>query len=178
MLLNSKMVRNGEDSLEKKTDIRTIGDVITKKPVPQDGHYFYVLQMPACGQKRIKLGKTANIYARFAYYQAHFHGSQVELLFLRKFPRQKVDRYEDGGLMLYGLFEKKVKEALRDLNKTKNKNGEGKITEWFDSSVKDKLQNQFKDFVNNKFEKLPIEKTQKKELTRERKVVEKYKPTP
>ena len=36
-------------------------------------------------------------------------------------------------------LKKKVKEALRNLNKHKNKNGEGKITEWFDSLVKGKL---------------------------------------
>lgn len=172
------MVKNGTDSLKDKKNIKTIQDVITKEPVPKDGHYFYIIQMPQCGQSRIKLGKTANIYARFAYYQAHFKGSNVQLLFLRKFPQQKVARYETSGLMLYGLFEKKAKQALRNLNKEKNKNGEGKITEWFDASVKEKLKNAFTDFVENKFENLKIEETVRKELTRERKQVEPYKPTP
>ena len=163
---------------DSNTKIENIDDIIEKKPVPKDGHYFYIIQMPTCGQNRIKLGKTANIYARFAYYQAHFHGSKVKLLFLRKFPRQKIDRFESGGLMLYGLFEKRAKEALRNLNKQKNKNGEGKITEWFDASVLEKLKKTFKDFVENQFEKLKIEKTEIRELTRERKRVDVYKPTP
>lgn len=173
------MPPKGQDMItQSQAKIENIDDVIEKKAVPKDGHYFYIIQMPSCGQKRIKLGKTANIYARFAYYQAHFHGSKVKVLFLRKFPRQKIDRWEDSGLMLYSLFEKKAKEALRNLNKQKNKNGEGKITEWFDASVAEKLKKTFKDFVENQFEKLKVEKTEIRELTRERKQVEVYKPTP
>ena len=47
------MVNNGQDALEQKRQIKSIKDIIEKRPVPQDGHYFYVLQMPECGQKRI-----------------------------------------------------------------------------------------------------------------------------
>ena len=54
-----------------------------------------------------------------------FMVAKVELLFLSRFPGQKADRFEDGGLMLYGLSEEKVKEALINLNKQKK--GEGKI---------------------------------------------------
>jgi len=30
-----------------------------------DRHYFYIIQFPACSSSRVKLGITANIYARF-----------------------------------------------------------------------------------------------------------------
>ena len=34
-------------------------------------HFFYILRMPLCGDSRIKIGKTANIYNRFRAYQSH-----------------------------------------------------------------------------------------------------------
>ena len=66
-------------------------EIIKDRPpqIPQDGHYFYVIQIPDCGQNRIKLGETANIYLRFAYYQAHLHGSKSRIAILVKIPRTK-----------------------------------------------------------------------------------------
>ena len=118
--------------------------------------------MPECGSYRIKLGKTANIYNRFKNYQSHFHKTTLPILKLRKFKRQPTTRFGEGGMMLYAFFEQEAKYALRDLNPVKISNGQGVLTEWFDSHKKSQLENIFDEFVEKKFSRTDVEKTKKK----------------
>jgi hypothetical protein len=136
-----------------------------KKGMKDDGHYFYIIQMPLCGNdnNRIKLGKTANIYNRFKNYQSHFDDKTLSILHLRKFNRQPTTRYGEGGMMLYAFFEQEAKYALRDLNPVKISNGQGVLTEWFDADKKSELIKMFKEFVDNKFSRTDVEKTKKRE---------------
>ena len=141
---------------------RTIKNLIDdKRGINDRRHYFYMIKMPDCGSYRIKLGKSSNIYARFKYYQEHFYGSQVQIKRLRVFPNTDVDRYGDNAMKLYSLFEKEAQHALRNFNKVKNMNGDGKLTEWFDSDVEGKLLKGFDKFVEE-FQKMKFDKTNKK----------------
>lgn len=155
------VLSTGEDVTGTYTNIKSLID--DKKGSKDKGHYFYIIQMPECGDSRIKLGKTANIYARFKYYQEHFHGTNVPILRLRKFNRQKKERFGDNAMLLYEVFESEAKYALRELNPQKTKGGLGILTEWFESDKKSKLERLFDDFVNNKFSRTDIEKTKKRE---------------
>ena len=84
-------------------------------------HYFYIIQMPECGSHRIKIGKSSNIYARFKYYQEHFHGDDVLIKDLRWFPNTEA-RFDSGksqAMKLYALYEREAGYWLRDFNKIK-----------------------------------------------------------
>ena len=90
-------------------------------------HYFYILQMPDCGANRIKIGKSSNIYARFKYYQEHFHGDTVNIKDLRWFPNTEA-RFDSGksqAMKLYALYEREAGYWLREFNKEKTKTGLG-----------------------------------------------------
>ncbi len=51
-------LNTGEQIFQYSTLESVIED---KKGKKDNGHYFYIIQMPECGSFRIKLGKTANI---------------------------------------------------------------------------------------------------------------------
>ncbi len=144
----------------------TLESVIEDKKGKKDnGHYFYIIQMPLCGNNnnRIKLGKTANIYNRFKNYQSHFDKITIPIIHLCKFNHQLTTRFTEGGMMLYDFFEQEAKYALRDLNPVKISNGQGVLTEWFDADKKTELLKMFKEFVDNKFSRTDVAKTKKRE---------------
>lgn len=125
-------------------------------------HYFYIIQMPECGKSRIKIGKSSNIYARFKYYQEHFHGSQVKIHDLRWFPNIDTDRFGEKGLKLYALYEREVAWWLREFNKEKRRDGLGKLTEWFDEDTSSSLLRKYRRFPKE-FSSMKFDKTQKRE---------------
>ena len=153
-------LNTGEQIFQYSTLESVIED---KKGKKDNGHYFYIIQMPACGSFRIKLGKTANIYNRFKNYQSHFDKTTLPILRLHKFNHQLTTRFGEGGMMLYAFFEQEAKYALRDLNPVKISNGQGVLTEWFDADKKTELLKMFKEFVDNKFSRTDVAKTKKRE---------------
>tara|TARA_Y100000389_G_scaffold203471_1_gene251990 strand:+ start:1208 stop:1816 length:609 start_codon:yes stop_codon:yes gene_type:complete len=127
-------------------------------------HYFYMLQMPDCGANRIKIGKSSNIYARFKYYQEHFHGDTVFIKDLRHFPNTEA-RFDSGksqAMKLYALYEREAGYWLREFNKKKTKTGLGVLTEWFDADVSDKLIKKYEKFPDE-FQKMKFDKTIKRQ---------------
>jgi len=42
-------------------------------------HLFYILRMPPCGDSRIKIGNSANIYNRCRAYQSHMPSERMEI---------------------------------------------------------------------------------------------------
>ncbi len=144
------------------TDYATIKSLLDDKKGQNDKRpYFYIIKMPECGAYRLKIGKSTNIYARFKYYQEHFHRSSIQIKRLRRFPDITTDRYGDNAQKLYALFETEAQHALRDLNKTKLKNGQGKLTEWFDNDTEGKLLRLFDKFVDD-FTTMKFDKTIKR----------------
>ena len=157
-------LNTGDDMKEQVGWANTVQSVLEEKKGKKDnGHYFYIIQMPACGSFRIKLGKTANIYNRFKNYQSHFDKTTLPILRLHKFNHQLTTRFGEGGMMLYAFFEQEAKYALRDLNPVKISNGQGVLTEWFDADKKTELLKMFKEFVDNKFSRTDVAKTKKRE---------------
>jgi len=128
-----------------------------------DRHYFYIIQFPACSSSRVKLGITANIYARFKYYQQHLFGSDIVIHRLIRIPRQILDRYGEKGKKLYEVFEREAKYLLRDFNTDKIKNGDGALTEWFPNKNLKAFFATFDKWVDKDFENTQIEKTIKRE---------------
>ena len=123
-------------------------------------HYFYILQMPECGGYRIKIGKSSNIYARFKYYQDHFHADTVNIKDLRHFPNTEA-RFDSGksqAMKLYALYEREAGYWLREFNKEKTKTGLGILTEWFDEDVSDELMKKYEKFPDE-FQKMKFDKT-------------------
>jgi hypothetical protein len=162
-------LNTGDDMKKLVSWANTVQNVLEeKKGMKDDGHYFYVIQMPECGSYRIKLGKTANIYNRFKNYQSHFYKTTLPILRLRKFNRQPTTRFGEGGMMLYAFFEQEAKYALRDLNPVKSSNGQGVLPEWIVADKKSQLENIFDEFVEKKFSRIDVEKTKKERRVRER----------
>ena len=123
-------------------------------------HYFYILQMPDCGANRIKIGKSSNIYARFKYYQEHFHGDTVFIKDLRHFPNTEA-RFDSGksqAMKLYALYEREAGYFLREFKKEKTKTGLGILTEWFDKDVSNELMKKYGKFPDE-FQKMKFDKT-------------------
>jgi len=140
-------------------DTTSVRNILEEKEGAKDKkHYFYLLQMPSCGGYRLKLGKTANIYARFKYYQDHLYDDEIIVHRLRSFNNTDVGRYTGKGMKLYALFEREAKYALRDFNDEKTKSGVGLLTEWFSPDTEDDLLATFDifvtDFQNSSFEKI------------------------
>lgn len=150
------------DNGTKVTDYATIRDLVNDKKGEKDKRaYFYILKMPDCGGNRIKVGKSSNIYARFKYYQEHFHKSTVQIKELRVFNNILLDRYTDKAVKLYSLFEKEAIYALRDLNDERTKTGLGVLTEWFEPKFEFRLMKKFAKFVEE-FRTMKFDKTIKR----------------
>lgn len=128
-------------------------------------HYFYMIQLPRCGGSRIKIGKSSNIYARFKYYQDHFHTSNIPIHDLRWFPNQSADRWTEKGMKLYTLYEREVSHYLREFNKEKTRDGLGKLTEWYDYDVSSQLLAKYEKFPDE-FETMQFDKTVKRQALR------------
>ena len=69
-------------------------------------HFFYILRMPPCGDNRIKIGKSANLYNRFRTYQSHMPSERIEIFELRD------SEYEDEILEIYDLVISKSFDEL------------------------------------------------------------------
>ena len=92
------IITNQPSTIQKFIDAKVKGTT-------NDNHYFYIIQFPECGSSRIKLGITANIYARFKYYQQHLFGPDIFIHRLQKLPKQIKDRYADNAQKLYEVYE-------------------------------------------------------------------------
>jgi len=130
-------------------------------------HYFYIIQMPKCGDYRIKTGKSSNIYARFKSYQDHLYGDEIVIKELRYFTNTDVDRYGDNAMKLYALYEREVGYWLREFNKNKTKRGLGILTEWYDGDEAEALMKEYNKFPDE-FSKMKFDKTIKRKGLRSR----------
>ena len=156
-------LKKGENIIKDKPS--TIQKFIDAKikGTTNDNHYFYIIQFPECGSSRIKLGITANIYARFKYYQQHLLGSDIIIHRLQKLPKQIKDRYGDNAQKLYEVYEREAKYLLRDFNPDKIKNGSGVLTEWFPKNSLVPFLAKYDKWAENDFENTKIEKTIKRD---------------
>jgi hypothetical protein len=148
---------------EEVTGYKKIRDVINSDNpnlFRKDKHFFYIIKMPMCGSSRIKIGIASNIMQRFTSYDNHFKGTQISILRLRNIPNSLVDRFGSSGKKLYQYYEMEVKVALREFSEIKNKDGTGKITEWFPQNRQTELLNKYDQFTKKDF---VAEKTTKKE---------------
>ena len=145
------------------TKYKTLNELINDPQFSKKLHYFYIIKTPPCGGSRIKVGKSADMKARAKYYQAYWHATErVQLLELRSFSRIPAERYTSSAKMIYAVFEDEVKKELRNFNKEKTKNEEGKITEWFDKDKTKQIIDTYNLFMS-KWEKMEIEATARKE---------------
>ena len=145
------------------TKYKTLNELINDPQFSNKLHYFYIIKTPPCGGSRIKVGKSADMKARAKYYQAYWHATErVQLLELRSFSRIPAERYTSSAKMIYAVFEDEVKKELRNFNKEKTKNEEGKITEWFDKDKTKQIIDTYNLFMS-KWEKMEIEATARKE---------------
>ena len=153
------------------TKYKTLNELIDDTKFSNNLHYFYIIKTPHCGGERIKVGKSANMKSRAKYYQAYWHATErVQLLELRSFSKIPAERFTSSGKMIYAVFEDEVKKELKNFNKEKTKNEEGKITEWFDKDKTKQIIDTYNLFMS-KWEAMEIEPTAKKEsLKREGKI--------
>jgi hypothetical protein len=126
-------------------------------------HFFYILRMPPCGDSRIKIGKSANIYNRFRAYQSHMPSERIEILELREFNNDTNDRFSGKGLRLYAIFENKMKTELKHLSSVESENGNPMVTEWFDAEHEDEILEIYDLVINKSFEELDFQKLERKE---------------
>ena len=126
-------------------------------------HFFYILRMPPCGDSRIKIGKSANIYNRFRAYQSHMPSERIEILKLREFNNDTNDRFSGKGLRLYAIFENKMKTELKHLSSVESENGNPMVTEWFDAEHEDEILEIYDLIINKSFEELDFQKLERKE---------------
>jgi len=82
------------------------------KGTTNDNHYFYMIRFRECGSSRIKLGITANLYARFKYYQQHLFGSDIIIRRLQKLPEQIKDRCADNAQNVYEVYGREAKYSF------------------------------------------------------------------
>ena len=133
----------GKDGFIAIGGTNTIGELLTgyenEKKTINTKHFFYILKMPDCGDNRIKIGKSANLYNRFKSYQSHMPSERIEILELREFNNTTNDRFSGKGLRLYALFENKMKTELKHLSSVETENGNPMITEWFDEEHEDEI---------------------------------------
>ena len=125
--------------------------------------------MPICGSSRIKIGIASNILQRFSSYDNHFKGTNISILRLRNIPNSKVDRFGSSAKKLYQYYEMEVKLALREFSEVKNKDGTGKITEWFPKNIQTELLKKYDQFTKRDF---VVEKTTKKEKSERKSAIE------
>ena len=98
-------------------------------------HYFYIIQLPECGSKRIKIGKSELLQKRFSEYANLFYGSDIKVLRLITFPQKYYTNENKTGYPI-ALFESLMKQKLKKVQGKTNVVGSEIQTEWYDYTHK------------------------------------------
>ena len=109
----------------------TVKDIL--KRIDDDKNYFYILQLPRCGDNRIKIGKSKKLHKRFSEYANLFYGSAVYVLKLVVFPNKNIG---DNAKKPAEIFESLMKSKLKKVQGKTNVLGSEIQTEWYDYKYK------------------------------------------
>ena len=109
----------------------TVKDIL--KRIDDDKNYFYILQLPRCGDNRIKIGKSKKLHKRFSEYANLFYGSAVYVLKLVVFPNKNIG---DNAKKPAEIFESLMKTKLKKVQAKTNVLGSEIQTEWYDYKYK------------------------------------------
>ena len=100
------MIYGGEEITLSKGE--TVKDILNC--IDDDKNYFHILQLPRCGDNRIKIGKSKKIHKRFSEYANLFYGSVVYVLRLVVFPNKNIG---DNAKRPAEIFESMMKSKLK-----------------------------------------------------------------
>jgi len=123
------MIYGGEEITLSKGE--TVKDILNR--IDDDKNYFYILQLPRCGDNRIKIGKSKKIHKRFSEYANLFYGSVVYVLKLVVFPNKNIG---DNAKKPAEIFESMMKSKLKKVQGKTNVLGREIQTEWYDYKYK------------------------------------------
>jgi len=123
------MIYGGEEITLSKGE--TVKDILNR--IDDDKNYFYILQLPRCGDNRIKIGKSKKIHKRFSEYANLFYGSVVYVLKLVVFPNKNIG---DNAKKPAEIFESMMKSKLKKVQGKTNVLGSEIQTEWYDYKYK------------------------------------------
>jgi len=123
------MIYGGEEITLSKGE--TVKDILNC--IDDDKNYFHILQLPRCGDNRIKIGKSKKIHKRFSEYANLFYGSVVYVLKLVVFPNKNIG---DNAKKPAEIFESMMKSKLKKVQGKTNVLGSEIQTEWYDYKYK------------------------------------------